>query len=89
MIVFQFNLFFPLNNSWLVVFHNFSSGLRDAVARLFEGEEQATVVTTNYRKDGSRFKNLLTMGPIRNDHGKLTHFVAILKNIGDIKEGKQ
>mmetsp|Transcript_13048 Transcript_13048/g.27765 ORF Transcript_13048/g.27765 Transcript_13048/m.27765 type:complete len:187 (+) Transcript_13048:243-803(+) len=64
-------------------------GLRDAVARLFEGEEQASVVTTNYRKDGSRFKNLLTMGPIRNESGKLTHFVATLKNIGDIKEVKQ
>mmetsp|Transcript_31612 Transcript_31612/g.64945 ORF Transcript_31612/g.64945 Transcript_31612/m.64945 type:complete len:259 (+) Transcript_31612:3-779(+) len=61
-------------------------GLRDAVSRLFEGEQQATVVTTNYRKDGSRFKNLLTLGPLRDDNGKLTHFVAILKNIGDVKD---
>ncbi|KAL7465156.1 hypothetical protein ACHAXS_005480 [Conticribra weissflogii] len=57
-------------------------GLREAVARLFEGEDEVKVITTNYRKDGSKFKNFLTMGPLRDENGKLTHFVAVLNNIG-------
>ncbi|KAL7534173.1 hypothetical protein ACHAXR_005704 [Thalassiosira sp. AJA248-18] len=59
-------------------------GLRDAVQRLFEEEKPIRCVTTNYRKDGSRFKNLLTLGPIYDQaSGKMTHCVAILKNIGN------
>ncbi len=58
-----------------------SPGLRDAVGRLFEGET-VKVVTTNKKKDGSRFKCFLTMGPLHDENGKLTHFVAILKDIG-------
>lgn len=57
-------------------------GLREAVQRLFEEEKPVRVVTTNYRKDGSRFKNLLTLGPIFDQaSGKMTHCVAILKDV--------
>lgn len=56
-------------------------GLRDAVSRLFEGEKKVNVVTTNYRKDGSKFRNYLTLAPLK-ENGKITHFVAILKDIG-------
>mmetsp|Transcript_23029 Transcript_23029/g.49858 ORF Transcript_23029/g.49858 Transcript_23029/m.49858 type:complete len:185 (+) Transcript_23029:82-636(+) len=59
-------------------------GLRDAVQRLFEEEKPIRCVTTNYRKDGSRFKNLLSLGPIYNAHGKMTHCVAQLMNIGNV-----
>ena len=60
-------------------------GLRDAVQRLFEEEKPVRVCTTNYRKDGSAFKNLLTLGPIYDKaSGKMTHCVAILKNIGNV-----
>ena len=63
-----------------------TDGLRDAVSRLFDGESNVACVTTNKRKDGSRFKCLLTMGPIRNEAGKITHLVADLKNIGEVKQ---
>lgn len=59
-------------------------GLRDAVQRLFEEETPQRVVTTNYRKDGSRFKNLLTLGPIYDATGKMTHCVAQLMNVGNV-----
>lgn len=60
-------------------------GLREAVQRLFEEEKPVRCVTTNYRKDGTRFKNLLTLGPIYDKAtGKMTHCVAILKNIGNV-----
>ncbi|KAL3798540.1 hypothetical protein HJC23_011844 [Cyclotella cryptica] len=60
------------------------AGLHDAVSRLFEGEQRVNVVTTNYRKDGSKFTNFLTLAPLRDESsGNLTHFVAILNDIGD------
>ena len=39
------------------------------------------VVTTNYRRDGSKFTNFLTLAPLKDASGKLTHFVAILNDI--------
>jgi hypothetical protein len=44
------------------------------------------VVTTNYRKDGSKFTNFLTLAPLKDASGKLTHFVAILNDIGSKKK---
>ena len=42
------------------------------------------VVTTNYTKDGKKFTNFLTMGPLKDEvTGKVTHFVAILNDIGE------
>ncbi len=35
----------------------------------------------NYRKDGSTFWNDLSISPIRNDAGELTHFVGIQRNV--------
>lgn len=59
-------------------------GLRDAIDRLFEEEKPVRCVTTNYRKDGSRFKNLLTLGPLYDAKGKMTHCVAQLVNLGNV-----
>ena len=76
------------NNSTLISHYPFSllyTGLHDAIHELFEDESPVQVCTTNYRKDGSAFKNLLTFGPIYDKtSGKMTHCVAILKNIGDL-----
>jgi PAS domain S-box-containing protein len=60
-------------------------GLKDAVSRLFEGEKKVHVVTTNYKKDGSKFRNFLTLAPLKDEvTGKVTHFCAILNDCGDI-----
>jgi PAS domain S-box-containing protein len=59
------------------------AGLHDAVSRLFEVEQKVNVVTTNYRKDGSKFTNFLTLAPLKDASGKMTHFVAILNDVGD------
>ncbi|KAL7506245.1 hypothetical protein ACHAXN_003532 [Cyclotella atomus] len=56
-------------------------GLHDAVSRLFEGEPKVRVVSTNYRKDGSSFTNLMTISPLKDASGKVTHFCAILNDI--------
>ncbi|MDP5337331.1 MAG: PAS domain S-box protein, partial [Nodularia sp. (in: cyanobacteria)] len=41
------------------------------------------VVLLNYRKDGSRFWNELSISPIHNENGQLTHFVGILNDISE------
>jgi len=47
--------------------------MRDA---LTEGRECRTVIK-NYRKDGSTFWNELSLAPVRDTDGRLTHFVGI------------
>ena len=42
---------------------------------------EALVVIKNYRKDGSAFWNELSLSPIRNRDGKLTHFVGIQTDV--------
>lgn len=39
----------------------------------------------NYRKDGSLFWNDLQVSPVRDDEGKVTHFVGILNDVTDSK----
>ncbi len=47
--------------------------IREAIRQ----ERQTVAVLRNYRKDGSSFWNELTLSPIRNRDGVLTHFVGI------------
>jgi diguanylate cyclase (GGDEF)-like protein/PAS domain S-box-containing protein len=39
------------------------------------------VVLRNYRKDGSLFWNDLQIAPVRDDNGKVTHYIGILNDI--------
>ena len=53
------------------------SGLRDAIR---EGRDH-TVVLHNYKKDGALFWNELSVSPVRNERGELTHFVGVQNDI--------
>ena len=57
-------------------------GLDVIRAALREGQG-ATVVIRNYRKDGSLFYNELSLAPIRDHTGRLTHFVGISMDVSD------
>lgn len=53
---------------------------QDVVAQMrkaFAQQHTCSVVLTNYRKDGSAFRNELTISPLMDDHGTVTHYVAI------------
>lgn len=53
--------------------------MREAFAR-----EQATVVRVrNYRKDGTPFINRVSLSPMRDEAGELTHFIGIQDEITD------
>ncbi|MBE8965178.1 PAS domain S-box protein, partial [Nostocales cyanobacterium LEGE 12452] len=42
------------------------------------------VVLRNYRKDGTLFWNELSISPIHDDKGKLSHFIGIQRDISDV-----
>jgi PAS domain S-box-containing protein len=46
------------------------------------------LVLRNYRKDGSMFWNELSISPIHDDQGKLTHFIGIHHDISDRKQAE-
>ncbi len=51
--------------------------------------ESANAILRNYRKDGSLFWNQLTLSPLYNQEGKLTHFVGLQKDITELKEAEE
>lgn len=51
--------------------------LREALA----AAEPCAVTVRNYRKDGSSFFNELSIAPVKDDEGRLTHFIGIQKDI--------
>ena len=51
--------------------------LRDAIRE----QRKVVVVLKNYRKDGKAFWNELSLSPVRNREGELTHFVGIQNDV--------
>ncbi|TVP60958.1 MAG: response regulator [Nodularia sp. (in: Bacteria)] len=47
------------------------------------------VILLNYRQDGSSFWNELSISPIHNENGQLTHFVGILNDISERVEAQE
>ncbi|NTV47645.1 MAG: PAS domain-containing protein [Chlorobiales bacterium] len=54
-------------------------------AALREGKH-CVVELINHRKDGSRFWNRLSINPLKDDSGKITHFVGIQSDITEAKK---
>ena len=46
-----------------------------------DAAEPVTVELRNYRKDGTVFWNRVTLGPLRNDDGEVTHYVGFQEDI--------
>ena len=53
--------------------------MREAIA----AGEKSQVVLENIRKDGSKFWNEITISPVHDDYGTLTHYVAIQVDVTD------
>jgi len=49
----------------------------------------ATVVLLNYRKDGTSFWNQVAISPVRDDAGRLTHFVGAQTDVTERVEADQ
>ena len=61
----------------------------DELKQAITAGRPSKVVLRNYRKDGSLFWNELSISPVHDEAGCLTHFVGILNDIGDQKRAEQ
>ncbi|MFB2876273.1 PAS domain S-box protein [Floridanema aerugineum] len=50
--------------------------------------EECCVIVKNYRKDGTAFWNELTISPVQDADGKITHFIGIQNDITKRKEAE-
>lgn len=62
--------------------------LRQLRSAIQQGQD-CTVILQNYRKDGTLFWNQLSISPIRDPEGNLTHFVGIQTDITERKQTEQ
>ena len=64
---------------------------RDDIAKLKQAiiaELPIQITILNYRKDGTSFWNELTVRPIRDDSGIVTHFVGVQTEVSALKEAE-
>jgi PAS domain S-box-containing protein len=60
----------------------------DSLRAAIEAGEACTLELLNYRKDGTRFWNRVSITPVTNDAGAVSHFVAILDDVTWGKEAE-
>ena len=56
--------------------------------RAVKNGEETTVELLNYKKDGTSFWNRLSITPLKNKEGNVTHYVGIQSDITELKETK-
>jgi PAS domain S-box-containing protein len=64
----------------------------ETVAQLHEAIEQkadVNVTIKNYRKDGTPFWNDLTIAPVPDENGRVTHFVGLQTDVTDRKHAEE
>ncbi len=57
--------------------------------RAIREERPCTVVLRNYKKDGTLFYNELSVSPVRDEEGKLTHFVGVQNDVTARKKAEE
>ncbi|MBN1583646.1 MAG: SpoIIE family protein phosphatase [Anaerolineae bacterium] len=58
------------------------------IRRAIEQGTECTVELLNYRKDGTPFWNRLSLTPLPDPSGRVTHFVGVQSDITELKETK-
>lgn len=61
----------------------------DELRQTITAGKSCCVVLRNYRKDGTLFWNELSVSPVRDATGKLTHYIGIQKDITDRKKAEE
>ncbi len=64
------------------------SGVKTMQAALANAE-RCHVVVRNYRKDGTLFWNDISLAPVRNSEGQLTHTVAVMENVTERRQTQE
>jgi PAS domain S-box-containing protein len=55
----------------------------DEIRSALNHGRECTVILRNYRKDGTMFWNQLSISPVRDAMGRLTHYIGVLLDISD------
>ena len=56
-------------------------GAAQEIRRAIEAERECVVEILNYRKDGSTFWNRLSITPVRDESGRVSHFIGIQSDV--------
>jgi two-component system, NtrC family, sensor kinase len=59
------------------------------IRQALQSESECKVILKNYRKDGTPFWNALSISPVRDRAGKLTHFVGVQRDFTDRKKSEE
>jgi len=61
----------------------------DQIRVALQEQHDCKVVLKNYRKDGTPFWNELTISPVRDSSGIVTHFIGVQADISDRKQAEE
>jgi len=61
----------------------------DQLKAALKNEQDCHVILQNYRQDGTGFWNELSISPIRDRNGKLTHYIGIQTDISERRQAEQ
>lgn len=61
----------------------------EKIRKAIQKGEECTVELLNYKKDGTPFWNRLSITPLKDKHGIVTHYVGIQSDITEIKETRK
>ena len=64
-------------------------GSLEQVREAVKSGRQCTAVVRNYKKDGSLFYNELSIAPIRDRSGKVTHFIWLQRDVTALIEAEE
>jgi PAS domain S-box-containing protein len=63
--------------------------VRVQIRQSIRQEKECRVTIKNYRKDGSFFWNELTISPVKDAKGKLTHFIGVQSDVTERKQAEE
>jgi two-component system, NtrC family, sensor kinase len=61
----------------------------EIIRKALKTDSECQVTLKNYRKDGTTFWNALSVSPVRDRTGKLTHFIGVQRDITDRKQAEE
>ena len=61
----------------------------EILRKALKTNSECQVTLKNYRKDGSAFWNALSVSPVRDRSGKLTHFIGVQRDFTDRKQAEE
>ena len=61
----------------------------DEIARALREERGCELILKNYRKNGEPFWNELLIAPVRDEVGKLTHYIGIQNDVTELRRAEE